>query len=57
MKVTIKTVSGDSALFDLSKNALESLEESIIRGNPQILRSADKKTALVSTHITTFTIE
>ena len=57
MKVTIKTVSGDSALFDLSKDALEVLEESIIRGNPQILRSADKKTALVSTHITTFTIE
>ena len=57
MKVTIKTVAGDSALFDLSKNALESLEDSIIRGNPQILRSADKKTALVSTHITTFTIE
>ena len=57
MKVTVKTVPGDSALFDLSKNALESLEDSIIRGNPQILRYADKKTALVSTHITTFTIE
>ena len=57
MKVTIKTVSGDSALFNLSMDALESLEDSIIRGTPQILRSADKKTALVSTHITTLTIE
>ena len=57
MKVTIKTVSGDSALFNLSKDALESLEGNIIRGMPQVLRSADKKTALVSTHITAFTIE